>query len=46
MLPKRLSQRYPAEDPPPEGPEERRLIVRVTPERVDDFAAKVSGPDA
>ncbi|MGW2843150.1 PPOX class F420-dependent oxidoreductase [Streptomyces sp. NPDC001493] len=45
-LPKRLSQRYLAEDPPAEGPEERRLIVRITPDRVNDFAAEVSGPDA
>lgn len=36
-LPKRLSQRYLGEDPPNETAAEIRLIVRVTPERVNGF---------
>ncbi|MEU9192491.1 PPOX class F420-dependent oxidoreductase [Streptomyces hundungensis] len=35
VLPKRLSQRYLGEDPPPENA--TRLIVRITPERVNGF---------
>ncbi|ROQ66023.1 PPOX class probable F420-dependent enzyme [Streptomyces sp. 840.1] len=37
-LPRRLSHRYLGEDPPHEGAEEVRLIVRITPERVNGFA--------
>ncbi|MGK5642096.1 PPOX class F420-dependent oxidoreductase [Streptomyces sp. URMC 126] len=37
-LPKRLSQRYLGEDPPNEKATEIRLIVRITPERVNGFA--------
>lgn len=37
-LPQRLSQRYLGEDPPAESAAEKRLIVRVTPERVNGFA--------
>ncbi|MFJ2773902.1 hypothetical protein [Streptomyces sp. NPDC087300] len=36
-LPKRLSQRYPGEDPPDEKASEVRLVVRVAPERVNGF---------
>lgn len=36
-LGQRLSQAYLGEDPPPEPPEVRRLIVRVHPERVTAF---------
>lgn len=38
VLPKRLSQRYLGEDPPLESAAEKRLIIRVTPERVNGFA--------
>lgn len=37
-LPKRLSQKYLGEDPPPE-PEVTRLIVRVVPEKITEFSA-------
>lgn len=37
-LPKRLSQRYLGEDPPQEAAEEIRLVLRITPERVNSFA--------
>lgn len=36
-LPRRLSQKYLGEDPPPEGADVRRLIVRVTPQRITTF---------
>jgi PPOX class probable F420-dependent enzyme len=38
-LPRELSQRYLDEDPPPEPPDVRRLIVRVVPEKVNRFRA-------
>jgi PPOX class probable F420-dependent enzyme len=34
-----LSQKYLGEDPPPEPPEDKRLIVRVVAERVVNFSA-------
>jgi PPOX class probable F420-dependent enzyme len=34
----RLSRKYTDEDPPAEPPELRRLIVRVTPEKVTEFS--------
>jgi PPOX class probable F420-dependent enzyme len=34
-----LSHKYLGTDPPPAGPDELRLIVRVTPEKVTGFAA-------
>ncbi|MDT0305387.1 PPOX class F420-dependent oxidoreductase [Streptomyces sp. DSM 44917] len=37
-LPRRLSHKYLGQDPPNESPEERRLIVRVRPERVISFS--------
>lgn len=37
-LPKELSHKYLGEDPPAEKPEERRLIVRITPDRVITFS--------
>jgi len=37
-LPKVLSRKYLGEDPPPEPGEVIRLIVRVTPERVNTFS--------
>ena len=37
-LPKRLSQKYLGEDPPPEPDEVRRLIVRVLPQKVNTFS--------
>src|SRR5262249_7079532 len=39
QLPKVLSHKYLGIDPPDESPEESRLIVRVTPERVVHFSA-------
>lgn len=38
-LPRRLSQRYLGEDPPPEPPEVVRLVVRVHPHKVTAFSA-------
>ncbi|WP_109505441.1 PPOX class F420-dependent oxidoreductase [Nocardioides speluncae] len=38
-LGQRLSQKYLGEDPPPEPPEVRRVIVRVTPDKVTGFRA-------
>ena len=35
----RLSHKYVGEDPPPEPPSVRRVIIRVTPEKVTGFAA-------
>src|SRR5215831_9056318 len=37
-LPKALSRKYLGEDPPPEPDEVIRLIVRVTPERINTFS--------
>lgn len=37
-LPKALSRKYLGEEPPPEPDEVTRLIVRVTPERVNTFS--------
>lgn len=37
-LPKELSHKYLGEDPPAEEAEERRLVVRITPERVIAFS--------
>jgi PPOX class probable F420-dependent enzyme len=37
-LPKELSHKYLAEDPPPEPDEVRRLTVRMTPQRIDRFS--------
>ena len=37
-LPRRLSQKYLGEQPPPEADSIRRFIVRVTPERVTGFS--------
>jgi PPOX class probable F420-dependent enzyme len=37
-LPRRLSQRYLDEDPPPEPAEVQRLIVRVVPEKITSFS--------
>jgi PPOX class probable F420-dependent enzyme len=37
-LPRRLSQRYLGEDPPPEPPEIVRLVVRIHPEKVTTFS--------
>ena len=39
-LPLELSHKYLGTDPPPPGPNEVRLIVRVTPEKVTGFAGK------
>jgi PPOX class probable F420-dependent enzyme len=38
-LPKRLSQKYLGEDPPPEPDQVTRLIVRVRPDKVNRFVA-------
>jgi len=38
-LPLALSHKYLGTDPPPDGPGEERLVVRVTPERVVTFSA-------
>jgi PPOX class probable F420-dependent enzyme len=38
-LPRRLSQRYLGEDPPPEPEDVVRLVVRVHPEKVTAFSA-------
>jgi hypothetical protein len=37
-LPKALSRKYLGEDPPPEPDEVVRLIVRVTPDKVNIFS--------
>jgi PPOX class probable F420-dependent enzyme len=37
-LPRRLSHKYVGEDPPPEPAEVRRVVVRVTPEKVIHFS--------
>jgi PPOX class probable F420-dependent enzyme len=37
-LPRKLSQKYLGEDPPPEPDEVARVIVRVVPERVNSFS--------
>lgn len=36
-LPRRLSQRYLGEDPPPEPAQTLRLIVRVLPQKITGF---------
>ncbi|GAA3021580.1 hypothetical protein GCM10017559_53000 [Streptosporangium longisporum] len=36
-LPRRLSQKYLGEDPPPEPEETLRLVVRVTPQKITGF---------
>lgn len=38
VLPKKLSQKYLGEDPPPESADVMRLIVRVIPEKVTNFS--------
>lgn len=38
-LPRKLSQKYLGEDPPPEPEDVLRLIVRVTPQQVTGFSA-------
>jgi PPOX class probable F420-dependent enzyme len=38
-LPRRLSQKYLGQDPPPEPADVRRLIVRVTPRKITGFSA-------
>jgi hypothetical protein len=38
-LPRQLSHKYVGEDPPPEPAELRRVVVRVTPEKVIHFLA-------
>jgi hypothetical protein len=37
-LPRKLSQKYLGEDPPPEPSELRRLIVRVVVEKINNFS--------
>jgi len=37
-LPHRLSHKYTGEDPPPESPEVKRVIARITPEKVIGFS--------
>jgi len=39
VLPRTLSQKYLGQDPPPEPPEVRRFIVRVTPHKLTRFPA-------
>lgn len=38
-LPNRLSHKYTGGDPPPEGPEVERVIIRLVPEKVITFGA-------
>lgn len=38
-LPRRLSHKYVGEDPPPESAEVRRVIARITPDKVIGFSA-------
>jgi PPOX class probable F420-dependent enzyme len=37
-LPRKLSQKYLGEDPPPEPEEVRRFMIRVTPQKITGFS--------